>query len=237
MEPDKKFFFDVNIFDAPEKEEVPEDLPPPPPTFSEDELSAAKDMAFEQGRQQGRREETQSREQQVSTLLEKIADDFAHLFAAEQLRENIYEKESLKLTLKALDLIFPSMNDRLGQGEVQSIIEKTLIDHRKKKEISIFVPAGMKGDIEMLISRIRANEHEEALWRVIEEDSLSPGDCRMEWSDGGAVRDSRKTARDIHRNIEALLGPVQEDISEIEDSDIVLEDNNESATPVERNDE
>lgn len=237
MEPDKKFFFDMNIFDAPEKEEVPEDLPPPPPTFSEEELAAAKDVAFEQGRQQGRREETESREQKVSALLAKIADDFSHLFAAEQLRENIYEKESLKLTLKALDLIFPSLNDKIGHAEVQKVIEKTLIDHRKTKEISIFVPQGMKGDIETLISRIRANEHEEALWRVIEDDSLSPGDCRMEWSDGGAVRDSRKTARDIHRNIEALLGPVQEEISEIDDSDIVSEENNESANPAERNDE
>lgn len=237
MEPDKKFFFDVNIFDAPEKDEVVEDLPPPPPTFSEDELAAAKDVAFEQGRQQGRREETESREQKVAALLGKIADDFSHLFAAEQVRENIYEKESLKLTLKALDLIFPSLNEKIGHAEVQKIIEKTLIDYRKKKEISIFVPASMKGDIEALISRIRENEHEEVLWRVIEEATLSPGDCRMEWSDGGAVRDSRKTARDIHKNIEALLGGPQEDISEIDDSDIVLEENAESATTAERNDE
>ena len=79
---EKKFFFDVNIFDAPEKEEIPEDLPPPPPTFSEDELAAARDIAFEQGRQQGQREQREARETRVAELLEIITQNFSHLFAA-----------------------------------------------------------------------------------------------------------------------------------------------------------
>ncbi len=209
MEKDRKFLFDVNIFDAPKKEDAAENLPPPPPpppTFSEEELAGAKDLSFEQGRQQGIREERESREERVATALIKIADAFSHLFAAEKLRENEFEKESLRLTLSATDLIFPLLTVKTGHDEVRQIIEKTLTDHRKTKEISIYVPPTMKGEIETLILRLRENETDEVLWRVIEDASLSEGDCRLEWSDGGAVRDTEKAARAIRKNIELLLG-------------------------------
>ncbi len=232
---DRKFFFDVNIFDAPEKEDVAEDLPPPPPVFSEDELAAAKDIAFEQGRQQGQKEQREARETHVAETLDKIAESFSHLFAAETLRENIFEREALKLSIHALDLIFPSLNEALGHDEVYKTIEKTLSAHRKTKEIKISVPVGLKGEIEALISRIRTGEHEDVLWRVTESPSLSAGDCALEWSDGGAVRDSVRTARDIRTNIEALLGdPVTaltDDMSDSDmaNSDVLSDDKDESA--------
>lgn len=220
MSKDKKFLFDVNIFDAPEVEEVVEDLPPPPPTFSEEELAAAKDMAFEQGRQQGQKEQIESREQYIAVSLDKIAQDFAHLFSAETLRENLFEKEALRLAVSVLDLLYPSLNAKIGHDEVMKVIEKTLSDHRKTKEILIHVPTGMKGEVETLIARIRATEHEEVLWRVLEDPALSEGDCRMEWGDGGAVRDSVRTARDIRRHIEELFGKKIPETPDLSDSDI-----------------
>lgn len=235
---DKKFFFDVNIFDAPPKDEAVENLPPPPPVFSEDELAAAKDIAFEQGRQQGQKEQREARETHVADTLKVIADGFSRLFAAETVRESVFEKESLRLAVATLDLIFPSLNEKLGHEEVHKIIEKTLIDHRKTKEIKISVPQGLKGEIETLISRIRSGEHEEVLWRVLEDPALSPGDCRLEWSDGGATRDSLRTARDIRRNIEAVLRerlPQAVDLndSDMANSDVLLEDKDESAASAE----
>lgn len=206
MEKERKFLFDVNIFDAPPKEELDENLPPPPPTFSEEELAVAKDMAFEQGRQQGQKEQVESREQYIAQTLDKIAQNFSKLFAAETLRESVFEKEALRLSIMALDLLFPVLNQKLGAEEVRSVIEKTLTHHRKTKEINISVPKGCKGEIESLITTLRAGEHEEVLWRVSEDDTLPPGDCTLEWSDGGAVRDSLKAAQAIRAHICEMLG-------------------------------
>lgn len=242
MEPERKFLFDVNIFDAPPKEEIDENLPPPPPTFSEEELAAAKDIAFEQGRQQGQKEQTESREQHVAQLLGAIAENFSRLFAAETLRENIFEKEALKLAIASLDVLYPTLNEKLGHGEVHKIIEQTLTAHRKTKTIVINVPIGLKSEIEVLITRIRANEHEAVLWQVTEDPNLGFGDCTLEWSDGGAVRDSVRTARDIRRNIEALLGVSVPQTPELDDSeparsDVSLRGEAESVKPAEKNDE
>jgi flagellar assembly protein FliH len=229
MSRDKKFLFDQHIFDAPEAEEIAEDLPPPPPTFSEDELAAARDMAFEQGRIQGEKEQVESREQFVAVTLDTIARNFSKLFAAEAIRESIFEKESLRLAIAALDLLSPLVAEKLGADEVRKSIEETLLAHRKTKEITVRVPQGMKGEIETLITRIRRDEHEDVLWRVLEDAALSEGDCTLEWSDGGAVRDSVRTARDIRKNLENLLGTPQERISEIGQGDVSSDDNGESA--------
>lgn len=229
---DNKFFFDRNIFDAPQKEEIVEDLPPPPPVYSEDELAAAKDVAFEQGRQQGQREQLESRDQFVAQTLAKIADGFSHLFAAETVRESVFEKESVKLGVMIVDLLFPTLNEKIGTEEVRRVIEKTLIDHRKTKEITIRVAPGMKGEIETLIVRIRAGEHDEVLWRVTEDTLLSQGDCALEWTDGGAVRNSLRAARDIRLTLEKMLeAPVPHaDIgdSEAAASVVLLKENTES---------
>lgn len=239
---DRKFLFDRNIFDPPEPDEIPDDLPPPPPTFSEEELGAAKDIAFEQGRQQGQKEQTESREQFIAKSLEKIAQNFSHLFAAEAMRESVFEKEALHLTIEALDRLFPSLNEKVGADEVRKAIQKTLTDHRKTKEITIRVATGMRGEIEAMISRIRADEHEDVLWRVIEDAELSQGDCSLEWSDGGAVRDSRRAAADIRRNIEKILGKevsVSTDIDDSEPSisDVLSKEISESQETAEKNDE
>lgn len=230
MSKDKKFFFDMNIFDAPPKEEPPENLPPPPPVYSEEELAAAKDMSFEQGRQQGQKEQLESREQFVAVTLDTIAQNFSKLFAAETIREAIFEKESLRLAIAALDLLYPSLEGKIGADEVRKAIEQTLTAHRKTKEITIRISEGLKGEIEAMITRIRRDEHEEVLWRVLEDAALAPGECTLEWSDGGAVRDSARTARDIRKNLENLLGEPQERVSEIGQGDVSLEDNGESAT-------
>jgi flagellar assembly protein FliH len=232
VENDRKFLFDLNIFDAPPEEEeiiIEEELPPPPPTFSEEELAMAKEISFEQGRQQGIREQQESREQFVAQFLEIIAENFSQLFASETIREKIYEKESLTLALASLDLLFPLLDEKIGHAEIHKVVEKTLTDHRKTKEISIYVPTGLKGEIESLINRLRENEHDEVMWRVMEEADLPAGGCRLEWSDGGAVRNPAKTAREIRTRIEELLGGPQPTISEIDNSVVISEDNDESA--------
>ena len=229
MDKERKFLFDVNIFDAPEVVEDPVDLPPPPPSFSEEELSVARDVSFEKGRQQGVKEATESREQFIAQTLDVIANNFSRLFAAETLRDRIYEKESLKLAVLFLDILFPSLNRRLGTGELEAVIEKTLIEYRKTKEITITVPEGLKGSVETLISRIRSTETDEVRWRVVEDTALSEGDGTLEWSDGGAVRDSLRAARSIRTNLETLLGDKQPVLSESLINDIVKEEARESA--------
>ena len=68
----RKFFFDVNNFDGPATPEPVENLPPPPPVFSLDEVGQAKDASFEEGRAVGHQEEQQSRAQYIATQISEL---------------------------------------------------------------------------------------------------------------------------------------------------------------------
>jgi len=63
--------------------EEPEPPPPPPPTFSEEELTLAREQAYDQGRQAGHQEAAQSLEQMTGMALATAAHHLQALGAAQ----------------------------------------------------------------------------------------------------------------------------------------------------------
>ena len=205
--PVKKFLFDLNSFDEPEPVE-PEDLPP---TFSEDELAAARATSHEQGYTEGKAEGTrlavQSREQLTANTLRSISESFAVLFAAEYEREAVYERESLRLALAALDKLFPLLNSRFGPEEVRTIILNVLQSRSRQSAVTIEVSAEDAPHVESLLAGHWSDPESAPRYRILAGKDLKPGQCRLAWEDGGAVRDAEALAAKIRAAFTDLLGP------------------------------
>lgn len=199
---ERKFFFDLNDFDAPE---VKPDAPPPPPTYSQDEIEAARLTAQEQGRQKGLNEAAASREQKITHLVQQISTQFATLFAAEQERESRYEEEVISLVLQALDRLFPSLTERIGPYETQQAITRVLKTAADQSEITIRVAPDFVADVEAVIAPIRNKDINPPSFHIVPDDTLDAGDCRLLWQDGGAVRNAAGLAGAIHDSLLALL--------------------------------
>lgn len=207
-DPDKntrKFFFDLNNFDEADAPAEEENAPPPPPTFSTDELEAAKTLAHEQGRQIGANEERASREQRIAQLLQQVSTQFSTLFTGEQERESRYEEEAVMLTLQVLEKIFPALNEKIGPYEAQQAIARVLKTAAGQSEITIRIHPDYAQDIEAIIAPLRDKDINPPSFHIIGDATLGPGDCRMSWSDGGAVRDAPALADVIAENLMALL--------------------------------
>ena len=211
QDPDKntrRFLFDLNNFDEPDAPVDVEEAPPPPPTFSTDELEAAKTIAHEQGRQIGMNEERASREQKIAQLLQQVSTQFATLFAAEQERISRYEEEAVTLTLRVLGKIFPAMNERIGPYEARQAIARVLKTAGGQSEITIRIHPDYTRDIEAIVAPLRDKDVNPPNFHIIGDDSLSPGDCSLSWTDGGAVRDAAALADLISDSLMALLPDV-----------------------------
>jgi flagellar biosynthesis/type III secretory pathway protein FliH len=173
--------------------------------FSEDELEAAKMIAHEKGRNQGIMEERQKREQFTADILNRISDNFASLFAAETYREKQYEEESLKLALEILDMIAPSLNNRLGEESLKSALHKILKQQSEQSEIVIEVHPESASDIDKLMTKLWPDQDSAPRYKILADNSLEKGACRLAWEDGGMIRNPSKTANDIKKAIETLL--------------------------------
>jgi len=206
-----KFLFDLNNFDTPEEEEeiiIEEELvevEPPVPTFSEDEMEAAKIMAQSHGRSEGMREERAKREQHLSENLQKIAENFDNIFAAELYREKQYEEESVKLGLAILDQLAPSLNERFGKEELQTLLKDVLLGQSDQTEIRVEVHPDYASDIDQFIEDLWAGYDNTPRCKVVANSEIELGGCELTWKDGGLVRDTQKMATDIKEALENLL--------------------------------
>lgn len=205
-----KFLFDLNNFDLPQEEEIiieeeEIEVEPPPPTFSEDELEASKAVAHASGRNEGILEERGKREQFIAYTLNKISENFSSLFAAEIYRERQYEEESLKLALEIVDLLAPSLNDRLGEEALKNSLKDVLSSQSEQSEIRIEVHPETAAEIDAVIETIWPDKESAPRYKVVADSTLEKGACQLSWKDGGMVREPKKMANDIKTAIEALL--------------------------------
>lgn len=203
----RKFLFDLHSFDEPEPEpEVPVAVAP---TFSEDELAAARSeehaAGYAEGKAEGTRLAVQSREQLTANTLRTISESFTMLFAAEYDREKTYEQEAVRLTLSALEKLFPTLNSRFGQDEVKQVILSVLQSSARRSTITIEVSADDAQSIEDMLAKHWPDPESAPRYRVLAQPELHPGQCRMGWEDGGAVRDAPMLADKIAGALAALL--------------------------------
>lgn len=205
-QPARKFMFDVNDFDEKDLPEEPlEPPPPPPPTFSEAELERARRESLAKGREEAAAEAEASRERHVADLLQTISREFSTLFAAEDLRNAQYEAESVRLTLATLQRLFPAMNQKYGLGEIQRVVSEVLESQREIAVIKLEVHPDYVETIHEHVRRVLKQANISGNCTVTGNQALGPGDCRMNWENGGALRDSQGVAEDIERHMQVIL--------------------------------
>ena len=193
----RKYLFDHHHFDEPEKDVKDEDQledtppPPPPPTFSEEEMANARRKArsegFEEGQKQALEEARESVEQATKAVLENLSTNIKTLLSAEAERDKQFEAETLQLTRAIFAKLFPAMLERENLSELDSFVTSIVRTQDKQAEINVFVMSKLVEPLSKLI-----NNHPELgnfLVYVKEDKKLGKGDCRIEWKNGGAIRD------------------------------------------------
>jgi flagellar assembly protein FliH len=198
----KKFLFDVNNFDAPE---IEEDLPPPPPMFSEDELAQAKATSFDQGRAAGRGEADASREKYVAGVMDKVSAKLDELLNAETARAAAYEAEVVALAASIFAKLFPGLNERHGLAEIERVVADVLESQSEQPEIVLEVGPDDAEEVRAYIDGTDRGARSKGACRVQPNPALGKGDCRMYWNDGGAIRDIAGLTAQIAARLDETL--------------------------------
>jgi flagellar assembly protein FliH len=202
----QKFLFDKNDF-SPEaiQAALEAEMEPPPPSFSEDEISEAKRTSYAKGKKEGLEEAENGHIRHIDDLVQKITENFSTLFAEEDSRVSLYERETIELFNCVFKKIYPTINEKFGLEEVKKIIEMTLENHRTTPEIIIEVPPEYVKDIQEQMDNAIKNIHSTGECSVKANNSLSAGDCRLTWNSGGTSRDHNAISEQIGKLVQDTL--------------------------------
>lgn len=188
-------FFDEDILEEDTIEEMEDDLPPPPPVFSEQELEQAKSQAFRKGRDEGVSVTQAGIDQKIQNILSRIKTHIDALGAAEHERERQYEVESVRLVYALLKALLPSYEEEYARREVKEAVTKAVTNYHGKSALRVSVPS--EDLVEPLKNHIAVTCQPTLSIEVVCDPAMAENDCKVTWNDGGMVRNSAEIAQDI----------------------------------------
>ncbi|MBK1670174.1 hypothetical protein CKO28_19250 [Rhodovibrio sodomensis] len=190
---------------------APDPEPEPEPTYSAEELAAARAQAHAEGRAAGLAEGRQAAEaeaeQALTQALERVAGGLETLVAGEGKARETRDRESLDLCVGLLRRLFPALARKHGQAEIEQVFQDAL--ERLRDEPRVVVRCadrhldGLKDRVDGLAARLGF----EGRVVLLADETMQPGDARVEWADGGVERDSERLWQDVERAVDRALAP------------------------------
>ncbi len=179
--------------------------PPPPPTFSEADLAQAREEAHAAGRLAGLEESGAGVEAHATKALERIADDLAKLFERQRAAADDSRRGAVAVAATIAAKMFPALNRRGGLDEIADLVADTLDRLRDEPRVVVRVAPEQRAPLEARIAEMARNAGFEGKVTLLDAPDVPAGDCRLEWTDGGAERDSDTLWSDIDAIVERHL--------------------------------
>jgi flagellar assembly protein FliH len=198
---------------APRKEpETPP--PPPPPTFSEAELEAARKKAraegeqagFARGQSQARDESRASLEARLAEAMEYVAQNVSRLVAEREAQNADRAGQPLRIAMAILSKALPDLIRRNGTSEIEAFIAACLAEAIDEPRLTVRVGEELVEELRERIEAMARQRGFEGRLVILGEPGLGPADCRIDWAEGGAERDTGQLLADLEQAAERLLG-------------------------------
>lgn len=191
-----------------EEEEEPEEVVP---TFSEEEVNAAREEGFAAGKEEGIREAAEATERDILAVMGQLGEKFSDLFKAKETADAAILDSAISVAVGIARKIFPALNDKNALGEVERMVVETLEHLLEEPIVTLYLNSGLLAPFEERIEALKTQAGFKGEVKVTVGEDVAPGDCRIEWSGGGAKRDSAELWQKIDEIVERnLSGEPQE---------------------------
>lgn len=188
-------------------EDIAEPEPePPPPMFSEEELALAREAAYQEGRQAGEAQSNQRTERLAANVMIALSDQMATLFRQQEEANEANSRAAVRVAMAVLKKVLPAACEASAFDEVTRVVEEVVAHILDEPRIIVKVAEQLVDAVrERLDALCQAHGFEGRV--VVQADlRMLPGDCRVEWTDGGAERDQARLIEEIEATVERALG-------------------------------
>jgi len=188
------------------------------PTFSEEDLTAAREESFKTGKEEGVRETQAGVEQLAANALQSIERQLAELFRAQQEAGTALAQDAVSVGAAITRKLFPAMANKNALEEIEHMILSAMRHIASEPRISIRTTEELAAPVAEHIKALADHSGFEGEIVVGVAQNLAPGDCLVSWENGGAERNSRQMWREIDEVLSRNLGDDWNDLSESLDS-------------------
>lgn len=191
--------------------EMPPETPPPPPTFSEAELAAAKEAAYQRGFEEGEMKgkaiansELAKLDQSILALIpgitQKVHTSLQHYRAFIDEQKQAMPKLAEACAKKLCGDLPPEfLLEQLTKRTIDCV-ERIL----GEPEIFVFVHPDLSDNLETKLAAHFAKSHEPGDIFIHKDPELPLSDCRVEWQFGGMAYQQGVVEQALQRMIEGL---------------------------------
>tara|TARA_B100001123_G_scaffold341188_1_gene386828 strand:- start:520 stop:1296 length:777 start_codon:yes stop_codon:yes gene_type:complete len=177
-----------------EEQEAPP--PPPPPTFSEAELEEAKNEAFEAGKQAGFHEEAK-RQESESKQREIAIDAACRTIAMEVVQIHAGYRQAMLNQSQALSALVLQCARRVAGDAVaeqpvsgiETMVLQCLDALHSQPKIQLFVHESLVDILQDRLNLRLKQQKSDCTITVEAKAGLEPGDAKLQWENGSAMRD------------------------------------------------
>lgn len=159
--------------------------------------AAARAAAREEGRAAGIAEGRRAAEQAVSGRiadgLERLAAGLSALDARAEADRREIEANAIELALAAAGRLAPALIDREPAAELTALLRGCLASIRDLPHVAIRVSGDLVEPMRDSFEAVAAESGFTGRLVVLGEPAIAPGDGRIDWADGGIVRDTAAT--------------------------------------------
>lgn len=210
----EKFLFDTSFDSERDREakaraaaEAAAAEEPPAPTFSEEDLAAARETAFAEGKAAGIAEAEASQTRRLADGIDVLLPQFAGLTEELAQLDAARHRDSLEAAMTVVRKLFPRLARDHGLAEMQAVVDDCL--ERLRDEPRLMIRSADQ-DLDALKERIEASAAQcgfEGKLVFLVDERIPAGDLRIEWADGGAERDMAGLWKEIDGVIARALAP------------------------------
>ncbi|MED5337024.1 MAG: hypothetical protein VX606_03025, partial [Pseudomonadota bacterium] len=168
-----------------------------PPTFTVEELEAAKAAAYQQGRQDGMTDALSGIEQQISLSFEAIINRLPGVFGEQRQHAEELQRDAFKLCQTIMRKLAPALLAGRESEEVERVVRDAFAFLTDQPKVIIRVPEDVEPHLRDKIDWMASRVGYEGEVVLVGDPELDARDCRVSWNAGAVESALAQTWQDI----------------------------------------
>lgn len=172
-------------------------------------VSDAEQLAFKSGFAEGRQEALEQQPSRIASALEKLAVQISLELARSDARALAQEIEAIELALELSRKLAGHAINRYPTSAIETAVRECFAEARTAPHVAVRVHESLVEDIKAHLGALAAERGFAGKLIILGEPEIALGDVRLEWADGGVVRERAVIDRAIEQTIHNHIASVE----------------------------